>query len=230
MTAVGAAVARTVPKLRHRGSVGYIVWISAALLIGVTEILAAINFGLPFTTISTMTGHLERHHDWVELIVVGLIVFVVFSLMKATRRKSSGRLTLKPNSADDYEGQKVSWWVLGPLMAAALGIAAATWATAHWFDDGSRYRSAYVVYGSLALVLLVIPSLIAFFSRHDPTFPTLFRSLKNLEAWLAGKWQNVGPALAWIVSFIVLAGLVILLLHLAFYPYPSITHILNPNG
>lgn len=230
MTAVAATAPSAVSKLRHRGAVGYIVWICAALLIGVTEILAALNVGLPFTTISTMTGHLERHYDWVELIVVGVIVFVVFSLMKATKRKPSGRLALTPTSADDYEGEKVSWWILGPLIAAALAIAAATWATAHWFDDGSRYRSAYVVYGSLALVFLVIPSLVAFFSPRDAAFPTVFRSLKNLEAWLAGKWQDVGPALAWAVSFIVLAGLVILLLHLAFYPYPSITHILNPNG
>jgi hypothetical protein len=29
---------------------------------------------------------------------------------------------------------------------------------------------------------------------------------------------------------VIVAGLVILLLHLAFYPYPGITHIINPNG
>jgi hypothetical protein len=34
----------------------------------------------------------------------------------------------------------------------------------------------------------------------------------------------------WLVSYLIVAWLVILLLHLTLYPYPNITRILNPNG
>ena len=47
----------------------------------IPEITAAVDDekALPFTTISAMTGHLERHHTWVELLVVAAIVYGVFS-------------------------------------------------------------------------------------------------------------------------------------------------------
>jgi hypothetical protein len=42
--------------------------------------------------------------------------------------------------------------------------------------------------------------------------------------------NSSGPALAWLVSYLILTALVILLLHLTLYPFPSITKILNPHG
>jgi hypothetical protein len=54
----------------------------------------------------------------------------------------------------------------------------------------------------------------------------------NLTDWLGSRrcpW-TLGPGLAWAVGYVLLAGLVILLLHLTLYPYPSITKILNPNA
>ena len=46
---------------------GYLVWVVAGAVIFIPELLAAAGAGwLPFTTISTMTGHLERHHRHVQ--------------------------------------------------------------------------------------------------------------------------------------------------------------------
>ena len=68
--------------------------------------------------------------------------------------------------------------------------------------------------------------------QKDVPFPTLFRTIGNLEDWLSSRrlpWL-LGPKLAWLVAYVIFAGLAILLLHLTLYPYPEITHILNPNG
>jgi hypothetical protein len=219
-------------------------------VIVVPELLAAFDIGLPFTTISTMTGHLERHHDWVELIVVAVIVFVVFSLVKLSprndtkrnpdepQRMASGRLTVNPDppqkakSAAKYDEEDAPVWFIIAAILFSVVVAVGTWATDYWFDDGSRYRSAYVLYGLLAFGWLLIPALIVFFTKADAPFPTLFRTVEKLQEWLQKQRLplKLGPSLAWAVGYIVVTGLVILLLHLALYPYPNITHILNPNG
>jgi hypothetical protein len=47
----------------------------------------------------------------------------------------------------------------------------------------------------------------------------------------AGTWNDsLGPSFAWLVSYLILAALVILLLRLTLYPFPNITKILNPGG
>jgi hypothetical protein len=237
-------------RARRKGTWGYFVWIGAACVIVIPELLAAFNVGLPFTTISTMTGHLERHYDWVELIVVAIIVFVVFSLLKLSprnttkrnpnepQRMASGRLTANPEppmmakNAGKYDEETAPAWFIIAALVSSLAIAVATWATDYWFDDGSRFRSAYVLYGLLALGWLIVPTLIVFFTKADAPFPTLFRTVESLQEWLEKRrWpMSLGPSLAWAVGYVVVTGLVILLLHLALYPYPNITKILNPNG
>ena len=257
MTAAGAAAAAAAParpsladRARKKGTWGYFVWIGATCVIVIPELLAAFNVGLPFTTISTMTGHLERHYDWVELIVVAILVFVVFSLLKLSprnttkrnpdepQRMASGRLTVSPappqkaKTAEKYDEENAPAWFIIAAISSSLVIAAGTWATDYWFDDGSRFRSAYVLYGLLAFGWLVIPTLIVFFTKADAPFPTLFRTVESLQEWLGKRrWpMSLGQSLAWAVGYVVVTGLVILLLHLTLYPYPNITHILNPNG
>ena len=50
--------------------------------------------------------------------------------------------------------------------------------------------------------------------------------------WMWEMWWrwSLGPTTAWVVAFVILWGLVVLLLHLTLYPYPDITHIVDPNG
>jgi len=238
-------------RVRKKGTWGYFVWIGATCVIVIPELLAAFDIGLPFTTISTMTGHLERLHDWVELIVVGIIVFVVFSLLKLSprnttkrnpdepQRMASGRLTVNPAPPQEaktparYQSEDAPGWFIIAAIVSSVLIAVAVWATDHWLDDGKpHYRAAYVLYGLLAFGWLVIPTLIVFFTKKDAPFPTLFRTVESLQEWLQKRrWpMSLGSRLAWAVGYIVVTGLVILLLHLTLYPWPDIAKIVNPGS
>jgi hypothetical protein len=61
---------------------GYLVWGPITLVIGVTEILAALSKTLqnaiPWPTISSTVGHLESRHHWVSVVVVATIASVAF--------------------------------------------------------------------------------------------------------------------------------------------------------
>ncbi|MGD0273235.1 MAG: hypothetical protein ABSB96_05875 [Gaiellaceae bacterium] len=98
--------------------------------------------------------------------------------------------------------------------------------------EAVRVGAGEEISGLLGLLWLVMPSILAFVLAKDMPFPTLFRTIKNLEDWLKTRtWRwSLGPILAWLVSYVILAGLVILLLHLTLYPYPNITKVLNPTG
>ena len=52
-------------------------------------------------------------------------------------------------------------------------------------------------------------------------FPRIMPSLR---------YEDLGKALAWLLSFVLVWGFVFLLFHLVFYPFPDITRILNPTG
>lgn len=235
---------------------GYLLWSVATLAIAVPELTAAAGSSLPFTTISAMTGHLERHHTWVELIVVAGIVFAIYSITRVPPRSRSGaslspaltrepvrtpggrlllhRAPASPKSAADFDDDAAGLFGLAVIVAlAAVGVG--TWAVVHWWPDPAgkpHFHAAYVLYGSLGMLFVVIPSSIVLVTGRDAPFPTVFRTVFNLEDWLrARSWPlTLGPALGWIVTYVIYAGLAILLLHLTLYPYPDITKIINPGG
>jgi hypothetical protein len=238
---------------------GYAVWLVAGAVIAIPEISAAIDHRhkwMPFTTISEMVGHLERHHTSVELAVVAAIVFAVFSTVKLpphtqsgtdgpvadpdkAQRTPGGRLTLVPTAVtappEEFDSEEAPTLFAVAAVVSLTAIAVGTWAAAHWWQDAKHFHPAYVLYGSLFLFWIVVPSLYAFLSGKDTPFPTLFRSVTNLEDWLRSRqWLvgtfSVGPVLGWLVAYVIVAGLAILLLHLTLYPYPDITKVLNPNG
>jgi len=232
---------------------GYLVWVVGASVILVPELIAAFGAGwLPFTTISKMTGHLERRYDVLVLAVVALLVWVLYSTVRVPPRTRSGkakaaaaphpvrttggRITARaptpktPNKFDDEDAPPL-FWIAAVIALAAVALA--TFAAATWWDDGKpHYHAGYVLYGLLGLVWIVVPSVLAVGLGADVPFPTFFRTVTNFEDWLASRtWRrSLGPALAWIISYLILTGLVILLLHLTLYPFPNITKILNPNG
>ena len=232
---------------------GYWVWVVGASVILVPELIAAFGAGwLPFTTISKMTGHLERRHAVLELAVVALLVWVIYSTVRVPPRSRSGkaataggpqparttggRLTARaptPKASEDFDDEDAPrvFWIAAVVALAAIALAA--FAAATWWDDGKpHYHVGFVLYGLLAVVWIVVPSVLAFAFGKDVPFPTFFRTVANFEDWLAARaWKrSLGPALAWLASYLILTGLVILLLHLTLYPFPSITKILNPNG
>ncbi len=70
----------------------------------------------------------------------------------------------------------------------------------------------YVLYGLIALVWIIVPSGLAFWFAKDVAFPTVFRTIDYLERRLH------------FVAVLLLVGFVILLIHLALYPWPNIFH------
>jgi hypothetical protein len=238
---------------------GYAVWLVAGTVIAVPEYAAAIDkkhAWLQFTTISEMVGHLERHHAWVELLVVAVIVFIVFSTLRLSPRSQSGtdgpvadpekaqrtaggRLTLVPTEVTtppkQFEAEEAPVWFAVAGVVSLSAIAVGTWAAVEWWQDKGHFQPSYVLYGSLALIWLVAPAVYAFLSGKDAPFPTLFRSVVNLEDWLKSQpWTlgklSLGPVLGWLLIYVIVVGLAILLFHLTLYPYPDITKILNPGG
>jgi hypothetical protein len=227
---------------------GYLIWGIATAVIAIPELLAAAGAGLGFLhfkTISETTGHLERYHPWVELVVVAAIVFFAYSYFRTSphaddrpnlARAPGGRLRRRGHADHDarerFDDEKPRRIFLVTAAAAVAIVAFATWAAVEWWDDKRHFHPSFVLYGLLFLFWLVVPSLVVFFGGPEIPFPTLYRTVRNLEEWLEQlrlPW-NLGPLLAWFATYVILAGLVILLIHLTLYPYPDITHILNPKG
>jgi len=76
---------------------GYLVWGPIGVVIGVTEILAALSKTLqnaiPWPTISSTVGHLEARHHWVSVVVVATIASVAFHALAYPKqeRTAGGR-------------------------------------------------------------------------------------------------------------------------------------------
>jgi hypothetical protein len=77
---------------------------------------------------------------------------------------------------------------------------------------------AYVLYGLIATFFIVVPSVFVFISGRDVSFPTLFTTIGYLE-------RRIHP-----LAVLLLIGLVILLVHLALYPWPAVFHQLRNPG
>ena len=80
--------------------------------------------------------------------------------------------------------------------------------------DHTKCIVAYVMYGLIAVFCIVVPSALAYWATDVP-FPTLFKTISNLEKL----WRPI--------AIVIVAGLAVLLVHLAFYPWPDIAHILQ---
>ncbi|MFD6162528.1 hypothetical protein ACFWF7_02925 [Nocardia sp. NPDC060256] len=196
---------------------GYVMWGSAGLVIAVPELASATGLaGWP--TISATIGHLETQHDWVRVLVVFVIAVVGYyaipqllvnpamppSVLAGKPVTAGGRVT-RANGGMRFAS-------LGGYLVLA-GVAyfgAVAYAVADRAVNPDSYLGAYVLYGTIALLWVVVPSLLALFASRDVPFPTLFRTIGYLE-------RRAHPVAA------VLTGLlVVLLIHLALYPWPRI--------
>ncbi|MCW3037597.1 MAG: hypothetical protein JWM17_2909 [Actinobacteria bacterium] len=207
---------------------GYVVWGAMALVIAIPEITAAVDHKVPWPTISGMTGHLEYRWSWVALIVVALIVFAAFHSVtyrwslpgdlatqanqRKLRRTPAGRLTraLDESSGSEKDELSTRWLLIAFAVVAVGGLLAAR------LKPHGKFFLGYVLYGLIAVVWVVVPNVLAFWFAKDVAFPTLFRTVAYLERRLH------------FVAVILLVGYVILLIHLALYPWPNIFHQLRP--
>jgi hypothetical protein len=187
---------------------GYWFWGPTILIILGVELLGALSSTfknkIPWPTISSTVGHLEKRWDWVAVIVVGVITATAFQALayKAGPRTVTGR-SQRPG-APPAQATGYSWlFVLIPGLIA-LGLAIALGA--------SKFQLGYIIYGVLAVFGIVIPSVLAWVFNKEVRFPTLFFTLDRLRRRFHA------------AALILVTGLAILVVHLAFYPWPDITH------
>ena len=217
---------------------GYGVWGLVALVIAIPEISAAWHV-VPWPTISGTVGHLEYRWSWVALIVVALVVAAGFHAVRypvapksdpapdaggRNLRTMNGRLTKvkAPPTREAPEARtevvpapklSIVWFVVAVAIVVTTSLG-----TSLVVDPANPFMLAYVLYGLIGFLFIVIPSVLAYWFEKDVSFPTLFWTLTALE-------RRVHP-----VAVAVYALLVILLLHLAFYPWPGIFHVLQPHA
>ena len=207
---------------------GYAVWSAMGVVVGVPEIWAAISgddFYWP--TISTTVGHLQDRWPVVALVPVAVIVMGGYSVfrvrpggptlqadMQALARTPQGRLAKEDMTVAELlaganpvvEGRRelgvVPYFAAATLIVVGGALAAV--------PSENRFLVGYVLYSLIALFWLIVPNVLAYFFRRDVPFTTLFATLNCLGRRLQ------------LVAALIAALLVILLLHLAYYPWPSL--------
>lgn len=178
--------------------IGYVVWGTVALVVAIPEIAALAAQDVPWPTISGTIGHLEDLWHPTAVIVVAVIV-VAAALAVGYGRIDTRTPTTAPAGA---------WWPFVYLGSAAVFTVGAGLIVSAVVDD--RFVLGYVIYGLIGLFFFVVPVLFGW--ALVVPFPSPFETLRDLERRVP------------IVALVVLAGLVILLIHLALYPWPDVTH------
>lgn len=208
--------------------VGYAVWLVAGGSFAVPELWAALDSNLGFPTLSGTVGHLERRYEAFALPVVIIIVYAVLNSVRIglpmIAAPSPGVVEIKPGRhLDVAEGRVTStatsaalkWWPFGVLYSLFTAIVLAAgfvipWGIHDWHaSDAEKQLGGEIGYGLMGIMFFVIPAIFARFNRLVP-FPGLFATMLKLEA--RSSW----------VAVIVAGSMTFLMLHLAFYPYPSI--------
>jgi hypothetical protein len=217
-----------------RRRLGYLVWGLAFLVIVVPELLAAINAvekHLPFPTISRTIGHLEAVNPVWEIFPTMLIVLFVYALLRVPVPKLGTTVAMPDDDGDDAVPHELGkFWITSGAFVVLVGLATYL-ASRHWPDQHlagqtgkqPNFYVAYFLWGGSFLLWVVLPTISAARKKHK--YPSLPKTLVNLERWIAG--YSAGTA--WAVGFVVVWGMAFLLLHLTLYPFPDIARELNKH-
>ena len=213
---------------------GYGVWGAMGVVFAVPE-LCAVGQGcdFPWPTISTTIGHLLDKAPVVALIPVALIVmagFFVFRLnpSRPPQIANDRYLIVRTPEGRRAKLQFVSYEQLAPAASASgkalIGPTRTRWRSLPYFvvatcvvivgfviaiPSGNRYLTGYVGYSLIAVFWVIVPSVAAYWLKKDVPFTTLVYTVGILGRRLP------------IVAALTASLLVILLLHLALYPWPS---------
>jgi hypothetical protein len=205
---------------------GYIVWGAMGVVVAIPELLASVaSKDVPFPTISGTVGYIEYWHPEFALLVIGLLVWAAFH---AIRVSSSSIPRIPPTQRSREEAPTAGAATLvripgGRLRVAsefqplhprvyvplALGVVALAFALVRIARPHDKYLLGEVLYGSIALVWIVIPAWLAYKHGRWVPYATLFRTIQDLESHLRS------------AAIVFAAGILILLVHLAFYPWPG---------
>ena len=195
------------------------------IVIGVPEIWAAISgddFYWP--TISTTVGHLQDRWPVLTLIPVALIVGYGYSAlrlrpattalqadMSAITRTPQGRLTQSDPTLEQLAAGEPTPICLRSSrrhtsssrhcssIAAPLAVS----------PNHNRFLVGYVLYSLIAIFWVIVPNIAAYWFKRDAPYTTLVVTISCLARRLT------------FAACLAAALLVILLIHLAFYPWPS---------
>jgi len=214
---------------------GYIVWSVVGAAIAVPEIwAAAAGSDFIWPTISGTVGHLEDKWAIVALAPVAVLAGGARALSRfqitgvtiqadaeALVRTPEGRLAKvgkvelgpdKPipavvtNPADALKGRS-EWQVLPYFLVATTIVVVCSLAAS---TSENKWWTGYVLYSLIGILGIVIPNALAYWRRKDVPFTTLFFTLRSLERRLHA------------VAIVMAAGLAVLLIHLAIYPWPDL--------
>jgi hypothetical protein len=194
---------------------GYGFWLFLGLVFGVPESWSGLA-SPPWPSLSDTIAHLDALWPPTAVIVVAVIVFVAFYFVRVPVRRAgtpacpeggtgpgrtyAGRLTPAPADVSP-----VPALVYVPLALGAITVGSIIAALA----GGGYWVEGYVIYGLIAIFLVIIPNVLAYWFARDVPWPTLLTTITSLER----RWR---PA-----AVVVLAGLVILSFHLALPPWPG---------
>ena len=183
---------------------GHLFWGVAVGLILLVEALAAFAH-VDWPTISSTVGHLENRWTWIAAVVVGVIAASGFLALGVPSERKT-RLGHARMRIGDPEPRQVPFYTAYVPLAATLVALVVARAFTH-----DKYVLGYWIYGTVAVTGIVIPSALVVF-KLEAQFPSLFETVRRIH----GRWHY------WVAT-VVAAGLAVLTIHLALYPWPDIT-------
>jgi hypothetical protein len=183
---------------------GYLFWGVAVGLILLVEALAAFA-NVDWPTISSTVGHLENRWTWIAAVVVAIIAASGFLALGVPSERKT-RLGYTRVRSDHLDPRQVPFYTAYVPIAATLVALVVARAFTH-----DKYVLGYWIYGTVAVTGIVIPSVLVLF-KLQAQFPTLFETVRRID----------GRLHYWVATAIA-AGLGVLTIHLALYPWPDIT-------
>jgi hypothetical protein len=190
---------------------GYRFWGPVVAAILVTEVLGALAdwlhrrtlLEIKWPTISSTVGHLETLSPILAVLVVGGIAAVAFEAVTYPPRRRVGGRAVYHRVRMQQPTRYYDWYAVFAIVVAggfvSVGIL-------HW----DKYEVGYTIYGLLLFFGIVVPTALAYFGGRIVSFPGLIFTVRKLERRLH------------LVAVMVVAGLAILLVHLALYPWPDL--------
>jgi hypothetical protein len=212
--------------IRQRRAWGYFFWGFMGLVIAIPELSAAFwSEYVPWPTISGTVGYLEYWHPWASLIVVGVIAWWALHVIEFGPEKT---VTLGVDETQNPDGKywntKLGWntrakqlrpvrplYGLIYMAIAIIVLVGISLLIALGLRPDDEFLLGEVLYSTIFVFWILIPLGLAYFGNDIP-FPTLFETFRDFAHLDRFK----------VFATLIAGGIVVLLIHLVLYPWPSI--------